>query len=857
MNGLLSASAFEVAESAASFRLLSGAMTIDDGFLLALMKPAGEAYAENAVITLDGVDITDRVTSGPTISTREGDTVQRITLACDDDLSYLDDSIADFGKTVRVTHQVRNANTGEYHSYRLFTGKVRSISQDMTVDGEATMLDVSGLEEDIAKHDLTINLNLEANPYNVVIAGVGDEIDIIPLDTTTTFTLKSGAVLIDKSNIGNWNTNPGNGGYGGYIPYVPYIPPPPAGNSSTGIVRFDIAQTTFDLNNLPNVTMDDDQVLGLKTIFCNVNGYIDATDGGAPPDGVPLWAFDLEYIGQPLTKDRFVDVRVLTIEYEKRTRAEIAKYILDREGFSVSAFKCPSVYNDRVNNNIVWGPKQPLMDFLQQWGEPSLWNFTVDQVGNPTYVLNKIARVGNTEFEYHKGHYATAHVSSPDANSTVDVTVRGVSIVNNGLVGRTETSETVSRAEIEEPPTVGAFTLGGQYVPYDQAGEKRLKIVQRTREKRKYYGNSVVSEKISIERRRNPIATSNGAGTPSAERNLNHKYYDPNLELDEINEITHVYRNRIYRGYSREVKKYINPITHNSTGAYAYGGGVVGNNYGFQFAEDTLTLTDVTNFRINPTTNGFIKDQWTEQWALGNPHVGPSENEAVRYPGTTNLATSAGAGFHAEKERLIKMAEASEAFERYSREEIKITRHSRSWRKRAGSIAHGNFAAAPGPSSGTSHAQGSTTLTAAEHTVEIKKGSLPALQALEDDIDRIPVGFRCYSPTLATTFGSDKVIDIEHQFAESTEMCERLARKTLGRAIALEWTINVGCNPLITRWDTIGLIFQSRGGIDYNIRGLVTGVAHKLATEAKEESGTLVTMAIDYNDVRTILATRP
>lgn len=817
--------------------LLSGVIAIGTDILDAFIKDGGSVFAENQIVSIDGNPLTpESVLEPPQWQELEDDESVRFPLKlAGADYSYLDHAVMETTAPVTIDQVVRYASTGEYTTYRLFTGVIQS-PEDQFSESPASVgnLIVESIAAKVARKKLTISLNLDTRPYSVVVFGVEDECEVLALDSTATVTIKAGRVLLPFGTLGQ-------------------------------VAQRDIAETTLDLSTYTTITMSGDDAVGTKSIFVAgfgggpYAGRLIAADGPCPPDGCPLYSFDLQYEGQVLTADRFIDQRDISVPYEERTRSRILKLVLDREGITTSALTFPTTNDDQVNNPIQC-IETPLLSWVKQWLEPSLWQLKWDRNGNPRVTQKTIKRspVG-ADWDYDQNNVMTATVTGPPKNEAcADVTVRGMQRINHGLTSRVEETETTDYAEVSDTTASSRATLGGEM--YTHGTTVKLKPVRKTKRKKWFLGNAIVLEKSRVYLRRNPIdyrtdIVAKATALPvvtwnSSEWCMDHLYDRPMLVLSEETEVEHNYKGRIYRGWKKTEKRLRNRTSFSAGAIRGPGLPISGVGYGWESYDEDMIVVSVVEHAIEPTADGFIDNEMTTEYAQFNPQV---NGESGGGYGNAGISSAIGAtGYNSETEELIKVSEMGLKYKRRNSEEIEIQRYVKSWRKEPNATAHGAIGGYSEPAGG--HVQ--ATLSGMTREVEVKKGTRPAVTSLEDDIERIPVGVRLASSTLESGLDIDKTHNELHEYVETEEMAQRLAAYRMGKFLAVRWSFLVPLNPAMQLGDTVRLRWDTRGGLYYDYRGVVTGIVYATALAPTDAGSQLVTIDQDYNDVKTTLAAR-
>lgn len=833
-----------------------GPITIGSDIYDAFMKSGGEGpYVETDVVSIDGSAVaSESIIGAPSWSETWRDKFSRFTVRMKGQLaSYLDASHTEAGKSFTVDHIIRYTTTGETATYRLFTGVVRS--GETTWDGDdgvpVTLLEVEDMAGALDRKKLTLNASLDNNPYNAVYQGENDECDLLALDTTNTVTIKAGKVLIDRTKLG---------GFGDPDPW------PMGGNSGGssgtygGIVTVSVPETTLDLSTIQTVTIDDFDVLGLKSIIVTNDGVLTVIDGQAPPDSVTLWNLNLQYVGQQLTEERFTDQRKFAFPDELKNRAEILRFALEKEGIDTSSITFPSVNNDRVSNPIGVTEK-PILQWIEEWCRPSLWRFRYDREGNPTVWADSIRRspVG-AHWSITQNNALMARVAGPvkaSDGASADVTIRGMKRRNNGPAERTEERTSVAYAKVPTKSSAGA--LGGAVVGFfDSDLNDKVRPVSVVKIERTYKGNSIFTEKRTRKAPRNPInfkgAIAVGKAGPhgpfdwdSSEFGFSHLFNDEQMMTVEIKTVQHVFENRIYRGRTEVTKQLYNPVSHDS-GSTGFGL-PRGMGHGFVYDEEKLITVSVLIHEIVPDINGFIKSETTTEFRNFNPMI---DGEGVGYGSTTDIlsggAQAIGMGGHLlSQEKLLKVSENTLEYSKVNSEEIEIQKTTKGWEKKSGGRSNG-VGPAFKPGGALGHTQGQ--FSGGSRDVERKRGTLPVVQGLEDDIDRIPLGVRVTLPAVEAALGlQDSIINEEVEYCETIEMCDRLARWTMADRLSVQWVFQIGLNPALTLGDTVEVTWNTEGGRRYFFRGIVTAIAPKIGFAPTDGSSMVITVETDYNDM--------
>ena len=861
----------------------TGVLTIGNDIAAVYQMEGGGTYTVQQICILDGVDISHRVTSEPSWSVRQDDKYVRFSVTLDgDNLSYLDHADTEAGKSFVVNYLIQYPNGGTQFTKAMFTGTVQSSETSWSNDGTAsTVLNVEDPGGDLDRHNnWTISLNNDRLPYGVVVIDEDQECLPVALNTTNTVKISAGVVIVDRGKVGQFG-NPGGypaGSANGW---------PFAGNGSStyseNFIWIAIPETTVNLQNAINGELGGgdpwitEDALGDISVFVRNNGVIGASLLGSPPDGVDLCVVSRQFTTQVLTDERVRDTRTLAVDADRRTRAEILKIVLERNGVDTSELRLPTVNNDAIAAPIVVTPGKSLLQWCEDWCAPSNWSgLKYDGDGNPYVFLMGIDRgLWGVNWVYDQKMIESCRIVGPDKTSaSADVTVRGTHRINRGLLEREETTELETRLKRPTSTGSGGFGLGGSYVQYgDTLRDDKLRTVRKENVTRVYLGGTVVLTTTRVKILKNPLDYRGyrpGAGiSASGERGLNYIGTDEDLRLDSIVIDQQVYVGRVHQGYTIVTKQYYNPInldynagiTLGQTPPYAYRQSVGGVEqppfYGFQFPDEQLTLVSITEHSIDSGNSGFVSSATTKHWVMSNPHVqgeGAPNNNRPFGPGNALAAI----GSHNVTEELILVSENVESWKRLNSEELELRKSARGWRKKGAGVVHNGLKAGHGPSMG--HTQGQLASETKElEVLRSPPASLPAVGVLADDVDVIPVGARVASSSIASALAiTDNVVNEELEYAESTEQCSRVAHRWMGEKLSVDWHILVPLNPAIQLGHTIRIPWETREGVNYNARGVVRGISPALAIGPLNVASMMVTVSTDYNasDMRTNLAAR-
>ena len=832
--------------------LQGGPVTVSSELANAFERGAGNGYAEETIVKIGGAELPSHcVLEVAPITRRESDKYGRHSCRVDPAFfSYLDNAACEVGQSYRIIHRFRGQTTGVVWDKTVFLGTVYQTpaTGPLTAAGGQLIL-AADFAVEMDREPLTIDLDLSSAPYNCVIAYVGGDCEVSQSSpiSTTTVSVAAGDVLIDRTQIGKFEKFGSGGGY--QYQGFPYPPGsgrwPGSGNGfgGTGIVRVSIAAQTLNLATT-DVTLTGSTAPGTKSIYVRNDGVLWASDGGTPPDAVPLATVELQYEGQPLTDALIKTTRRFTLDVQYRNRSGVILFVCGRlKSYDTSGYRFPGMNDDAVSNSI-HEVDIPLTQWLDAWCEPSLWRWTIDQETNALrFAVDKCKRSPDpVKLTYHAGNSTAMDVSPPDRrDASTDVTARGRIVINNGLRQRTETTLTETFAEVPEDTGVGL--AGGTIVSWGSAVGK-LRLVQRVKEKQIFIGSSPVLSERKVWRRRNPLNYAAGRPGPpgvSLESFMPFLYDSPQLLLDEEDTVQHVYQGRVHTGFTSEQRRYINPATHDPA-SVAYNATT---GYGFVNDREVLTLMAVTQEKLKNGGAGYITERARVDWIFYNPH---SNEEGAYAPGLAGARY----GYYLITPSLIKVAEVVTRYSRFDPETVKEESWTTAWSKDPSANAN---AITTGISGSQSLGNVQANPIGKDHQTRIYKGNLPPVNSLADDIERIPVGYRCASTTHAVTFGSGKSVDEEHKYVETLEQAGRLAKRKYARGLALQFSVGAPANPQLLLHDSVQLDYTSRGGRRYYVRGLVTGIDY-VPPKAGVPSIMTYTALVDYNEAKATLATR-
>lgn len=837
--------------------LSGGPVVVNTEYADALQRPPGAAYGEKLIVKVGGSELPEEcLVDAPTVTRRDGDCYGQCNFTVNGaKFGYLDQALCDSGETVEVIHRIRGAVTGTTYDKRVFRGTVDATPFNLSGLSDVQTINCTDAAVEYDREPLTINLDLSDAAYNCVVAGVSGECEVTSVPSATTVNIAAGDVLIDRTQTGtfkNYQDKGGNGGWGyGYKGYWPPYGYGGGSNGTPGIVRVSIAATTLDLSAIPDITLTGNDAMGTKSIFIRNDGTPWACDGGSPPDAVPLANFELEFEGQIISDALLKDQRKLNLPAEQRTRAGVIIYVFGTHlGKDVSAWRFPGINNDIVGSPINETDASAI-DWLRTWCIPSLWSFHVDpETGGLVFTVNKIARSPEpVKYTFHAGNMINLGIEPANRrNAASTYTVRGQSIVNNGLTQRTETSTTETFAEVPEDD--GAGTRGGEIVIYGQQ-ESKLRLVQRVKETNVYIGSSPISSHREVWRRKNPLDYKSGrifAADQATEAFMGHLYSSPKLMLDEEDDTTHVYFGRIHQGSTHETKRYINPPSHNSVAAIDYSTDL---KMGFLYDEERLTLTAVSQEKTKNGGAGFITERARVDYVFYNPHQNPETG--------ANYARGAAGGvkwgYVFESPQLVKVSEIVTTYKRFDSETVKEETWSKAWSKDPSGNANSMCAMKGAAVLGNTQAHP----IGKEHQERLYKGTLPPVQALADDVERAPIGYELSSATHAVKFGTFNKPNDLVKYVESLDMAKRVAQLRYATGICDEFRVGCAGHPLLYPHDTVAIDITSRGGRRYNMRAIVTNVdwqPPRSTDDGFEPSITTFTADVDYTDMKVVKDTR-
>lgn len=878
----------ECLESAGYAVATSGSFTIGNGIATAVERPGGSAqYCEGAVLKLGAVDASLWVDGVVNVHARSGEGRK---LSADLLASRLDKTVLSPGTTATLDARIVSESGTLEILKRLFTGTITGVGDDRNESGRCVAHiecdDALGNPKGLYAEDYSVTLRCSTGQAGGVLFNYGDRFDLTTTGSTQYVTIGSGAGFLDASGTGQWTEGNETHGsmstgyryfyYQGWENQANFMP---GGHGSWGGVRrVDLDAITLDLFDtawFPNLTMDDPNELGLKSIYINRYGRIDASDGAAPVDGVALWNFQLDFVAQPLIDDIFQSQRSYVVEEEDKTTSGIARLVLEDVGVpSYASFRYPTTNDDAVYGDVVW-PGGPLAEFLAQWGQRSDWRFRIDPVENiPEYVYSHTPLTGLQKFTYTLNHMNILSQRSADAGAVASATVMGKLMLNYGQRLRIEEEEATITAEIREPDTPGGTSLAGDYTRWGDTERERLRPIQKTLEQRGHIGETLIWEQIQRYVRKNPLnvlATTTGLPTNSSEIGIVHQEDRHRLMLDEVSLRERIFRGRLHCGDSMVEKRMINPVSFYDNGwpppagtrPYALNRneiGGLGNEkplYGFKHPQEQLAIVRIENNRLRTRSDAKIVRADNEVFERQNIHKNETE-VLTAHPlngGGINARPLHRAGYHLEEEEVLKTSESVTEYEQITPKDLRTRSTTKSFEKRPSGTAHGSAVRSGLPTPGMGHMQGVNCVGGTSST-STKRGRLQYAEVLEDDREIIPVGHTVFSAVVAAATGAVRNDRRTHAFAESVEQCERIASRVFGIANSDEWALHVGWNPMLDPDDPILIHLTTEGGVLYNPLAVTDLVAHQISCEPKTESTTQITVPVDYNRIKDSLALR-
>lgn len=822
-------------------------LTISAAYQIAFAQPGGEyVFADTMTYTLGTgasvVDVTEHVVGGYSRSWQEGMQYGSVEVELDGTAYHAYDKVSiSKGTVITIDAIVRGADIGSSKTKRRFTGLIDHVIVDDGPRGESTTrLSCVTLEAYMSRTTFFGSYSLLARPYNCVQAREYDECRLVAISgSTTTVRILAGIVFIDRTGTGRYT--------GAEVDSI-FIP-----------------EQVVDLTT---AELTDEDKFGPKSIFVDSAGTVRALDGGPPPNGVSLYGWDHLYAGMPMTAERFRDARVRAVGPWYRKRSRMLKLFVEdfvtanpdiASLLDPDEIVTPAENDDEVFNDVIWD--RPFRELLVQYAEPSRWVPSVTHGGVLTFRLDRTLQLAESNAKY----YYTAHnwtkldIEFQDEDAVADITYLGLRRDNRGLERRDEVRVDKIRMEVEEGDVASGALHGGQVLKYSDRKHARLKTVEVGRTVRSFLGLTQYQTLSKWWRRRNPLNhhAQTTAGATSAEVGLNHLYEQPMLVYDEKKLEREVYRDRVKLGTDAQIWKMINPLNYDSGSAIQYdrdeagGGGAL--YYGWTYRQEQLELVSRNMERYDLTPAALIQAKRREMWALANPDVNGEDGGGTRRFSPQGNSPMQGIYKAMEKEEMIKTGESSETFQELDDDMLGIRAVDRTFRKAAAGNTHSVSSAR---SIGGMAEQG--TLEAANKvSYETRKGRLEAAPALQDLIVKTPVGYRAFSAVVAAELKSNKADVTQHRFAETTDQCERLARRALGRKLAHTWVLkDAGFNPDIDPYDTIHASFVTPGGRLYQSVGLVVGIYEGRPAGKGEPPTATYRLLIDIFSIRATLLTR-
>lgn len=826
-----------------------------------LHKIGGAEIFEAVKITVDGTDFTESLKGSISYTWAGEDKVRRISIRM---------SAASFNTALHA-----KCNPGKvvvlYHvlsppgSLPVELAFFRGITQEPDTDEETndTVIPVVSMEAVLDWMEVFDTFRLDGLPYGCVVDGYGGE--GVLTASGGTLTMQSVRVAIDTSSIGKQGGYQGSQGgryYQGRNGSGSWGWPPNMGDEERDgedpqIAFIDLPTTTLTLSAQPNLTLDDEDLLGMKYAYVTQGGVFQVSDDPPPVGAVQMGQWEQLYPGMvPLTAD-LVDTRQLTLEEGRRNRKGLIQALLENHsaalafwGIDVAATRYPGENNDPMTGTVSCSGNS-LASVLDDLCRGGRWRWFVDaESGNLVFTIERVDRVAVPAWEYTRDHVEGWDLMLPKMGRITGggLTVLGEWRKNLGRVERTEVRIKRSYGPDPTGPTATGTGLAGAYQPYNTRNDQ-TKLQTETTETATFIGNTLIRRERVTKKRRNPL---NFPGIVQANRDVALPMTSPEGGVDYLYDRYRMmkaaeelwegrFEGGVFTGYTLTKKEILNPINHDPATAYRYGAPM---GYGWLYTDERLVIVSIEEFKITPTSFGFVGQTFFRAFALANP--------AVNYEGGWGSGGQAVGTQFAPAEELIKTLEETTDFKRIDYETVEIDRERIAFVKRPGANAHGT-----GMSGGTSNMGHTSTIVGSkEQDHERKRGTLDPITGLEDEIKVMRVGARYISPTVAGDYGSERLQTVEYPYLFSATECERvLAREWADRLGPRVKLTGVPWNSRLRPHQTVHALLDKEGRLLDQL-GIVTVVSANIDCEQKQASTMDVEVKLDPYAMAAFLAGR-
>ena len=789
---------------------------VSGAYVLALMRQGGDRSWHGLQLEIDGTDLTKALAAPVSLGEAMGDAYQAITITvATRHLHWLLHQKASQGKSVRLYSLVTDMeNGGRARRTPIFAGTIDLLHP---IRGTKLM--------QIVCHSLLAQLDgkpfdrtivCDGLPWGCVIQGVGDECSFTAQPNGTSIQMGSGRCPFDATTVGEPPRGSTSGGGAG------------GPQERGGVAYRDVPATLLDLLTQTNLTLDDDEKLGWKSVYVTIGGTYVAADDQPPVGTVGILMWEHRRRGYLVTQGDLVDTRKVYPSEDDRKISIQIKYIASQSGMDVSTWTFPTTNDDLLTSTMQFSGSA--LEHIRHLAYLANWIVSEPGDGTVVFVLNSINQLAPVMWPYVANRWTDIECESPSLKRmpTGGLVVEGLNVVNNGRKLKKETTTKETKMPKARKTSGG---MGGNYVRIiDRGSDDELVTVFRVETQRWYLGGTLIlqlDEEYGLD---NPLDFPNASGaarsamTPSgsAEAGVGHKYSEPKLVPKRRVRWEAYYKSGIFLGFRKTVEEMENPTTHQpgKTGwdsvLMSYGPGSPPSNtgYGWLYPDEKWLTTSVELLKIKPTIWGFIADKTSQIYGLGNPSVNHEGGS-----GSVAMVTAGIGRMHKDEEEMILLLEEATSFQREDWEWYRVENHKRAFKKKATASAHGSIKMGPSLT-GLGHQQ--NEITSEEIEESRLRGQPPSVDSLKDDMDRKRVGFKLLSPALLAAHGDRQIEPIRPPFLQSEEQAERIAFAEWGRRMAAKVYISAPYNAGVRKGQTIGIRDRLTDGRSLDLRAIVT-----------------------------------